>query len=584
VKLNTKLKLLLLCLAPLLLAACSAGQAELPPLAGALPDPASLDALRRPSEIESFRISLVQPHSQVNTAPLLDQRSLTPNANELAFAIFQVSAPEGSLDSLLALGTGKLYLLVADFGSGRWSLIKEFSAGEARIDLTPHSGLVSPAGYFYAAVLAPRSIHGGVQSTLSSLTLVHDENHTGNTYFVAPDSQGGSDLSPGTSALPWATLQHAADTVQAGDTVIVRPGNYEGFMLQSSGTPLAPITFSALDGARVIFDNPVTADGINIENWGVGAIHDVIIEGFTVTGCSRAGIRIVGGDPEAAQRVTIRRNICQGNGKWGILSGFADHLTVEYNQCSNSIDEHGIYLSNSGDFNIARGNVCFNNAASGIQFNADASLGGDGIMSQALIEGSVCFGNGAKGGAALNMDGLQDSIIRNNLLYDNHATGLVMYSGDGLASKNNRVLCNTIIQAATGRWCVTISNGSTGNVLENNILWSRHAFRGALDIDPSSMAGFISDYNLLIGRFTQDGGDNNLNLLEWQSLTGQDMHSVLMTDESFFHDLAADDYHIGADAPAVDIGTTHPDNPPADRDGVPRPQAAAIDAGCYEAQ
>jgi hypothetical protein len=40
---------------------------------------------------------------------------------------------------------------------------------------------------------------------------------------VAPPP-AGSDASPGTAAEPWATLQHAADQVVAGDTVIVHAG------------------------------------------------------------------------------------------------------------------------------------------------------------------------------------------------------------------------------------------------------------------------------------------------------------------------------------------------------------------------
>ena len=43
----------------------------------------------------------------------------------------------------------------------------------------------------------------------------------------------------------WKTLQHAADKVHAGDTVTVLPGTYAGFNLFTSGTPDAPITFTA---------------------------------------------------------------------------------------------------------------------------------------------------------------------------------------------------------------------------------------------------------------------------------------------------------------------------------------------------
>jgi hypothetical protein len=40
------------------------------------------------------------------------------------------------------------------------------------------------------------------------------------------------------------------------------------------------------------------------------------------------------------------------------------------------------------------------------------------------ISGYVIYGNGEKGGSAINCDGVQDSLIRNNLLYGNHASGI----------------------------------------------------------------------------------------------------------------------------------------------------------------
>src|SRR5690348_17233743 len=66
------------------------------------------------------------------------------------------------------------------------------------------------------------------------------------TYYVSP---GGSDAHAGTSdAAAFATLQHAADQVKAGDTVVVRAGTYAagfalGYNAPQSGTAAAPIRF-----------------------------------------------------------------------------------------------------------------------------------------------------------------------------------------------------------------------------------------------------------------------------------------------------------------------------------------------------
>ncbi|MCB1188037.1 right-handed parallel beta-helix repeat-containing protein [bacterium] len=575
--------LLLACL----MAACASAAPLLQPVDGELPGINGLDQLRQPSIIESFRLSLVQPHSQFNCEPLDEERRvLKPTQDEHAWCIFQVPAPEGPLDSLIASGSGLFYIAAADFQLGRWRFFSVLSEGEALIDLSDAQGLISPGGFCYCVVLAPALKSGGMQSQLDSLALVYDEEHGGNTFYVAPVSSGGNDNNPGSVTLPWGTLQKAADNVVAGDTVIVRPGNYEGFMLSRSGMPGSPITFSALDGAAVIFDNVETPDGINIENFEAPDIHDIVVEGFTVRDCSRAGIRVVGSAATPAHDIILRHNNCTGNARWGIFSGFTDRLVVEYNTCSFSGDEHGIYLSNSGDENIARGNVCFSNKRGGIQFNADASQGGDGIMSGALIERNVCFDNGSGGGAALNMDGLRDSVIRNNLLYGNHASGITLFSQDGLTSTGNLVVCNTIVQADNGRWCIRIANASTGNTLRNNILWNRDDFRGAISLDADCLAGFSSDYNLAIGRFTPDDDDNVYDLADWFANTGNDQHSIEMTDEAVFLNSLIDDYHILPGSLATELGTDILGFPPLDFDGNMRPQPVfdgLLDAGCYEA-
>ena len=117
------------------------------------------------------------------------------------------------------------------------------------------------------------------------------------------------------------------------------------------------------------------------------------------------------------------------------------------------------------------------------------------------------------------MDGVQDSEIFNNLIYNNHATGIAMYQIDGGdASKNNKVYNNTIIQPADGRWNIIAVDGSTGNTLYNNILINHHSFRGSIAIDAASTSGFVSDYNILVNRLSDDDGNSNMTLTQWQSL------------------------------------------------------------------
>lgn len=394
-------------------------------------------------------------------------------------------------------------------------------------------------------------------------------------FYVSPT---GNDAGTGTAGDPWQTLQHAANQVAAGDTVNVAGGTYVGFQLTASGTQFDPIVFQAAAGVTINQANASTDDGINLEQ-----VSHVTLDGFSVTGVPRAGIRVVGIDGSHSQGVVLRNNIADQNGRWGILTGYTDDILIEHNQTSRSGDEHGIYVSNSGDRPIIRRNLVWGNNASGIQINADGTLPGDGIVTGALVENNTIFDNGTGGGSALNFDGLQDSRIQNNLLYDNHSSGISLYRIDGSdGSKNNVVVNNTVLQAADGRWALNVQDGSTGNFAANNILLNDHSFRGSLDISSDSLSGFVSDNNVVMDRFTTDGGNTVLSLSQWQSLTGQDAASLIALPDDLFVDPDNDNYHLAELSPAIDAGTSL-QAPAFDLEGTPRPLGAAHDIGAFEA-
>ncbi len=394
-----------------------------------------------------------------------------------------------------------------------------------------------------------------------------------NVYYV---SANGNDSNSGlTVDSAFATLQHAADIVSAGDSVITMPGNYHGFDLRTNGSQNSQIVFKAYN-SNVVIDNPnsVTNDGINIEeaDW-------VTVDGFKVINQPRAGIRIAVSD-----FVTIKNNTCTSNSRWGIFTGFTDDILIENNTCSYSGTEHGIYVSNSGDRPIVRNNVCFENNGCGIQLNADESQGGDGIISNAVIEGNILHDNCYNGGSAINLDGVQESVIYNNLLYNNHSTGIALFMIDGAeGSKNNKVYNNTIDIPSDGRWAVLVVDGSTGDTLYNNILINHHSFRGSIAIDQASVNGFFSDYNLVENRLSNDDGNSDMTLGEWQNL-GYDLHSYLVyAEDQIFVNSSSGDFHLKEASQPVDIGT-YIVSPvvTVDLDNISRPQGNGFDIGAYE--
>lgn len=390
------------------------------------------------------------------------------------------------------------------------------------------------------------------------------------TFYVDP---AGNDGAAGSIAAPWRTLQHAANVVQAGDLVIVRAGHFAGFDLRTSGTSVNPIEFKADPGVFVDTPNPVTPNhGINLEgaSW-------IVIEGFTVTGMPRAGIRSV-----TNNHVTIRRNVMDSNTYWGFLSGFSDDLLIENNEASRSQVEHGIYVSNSGDRPVILHNHVWGNHANGIHMNGDVSQGDEGIISGAVVASNVIHGNGVAGGSGINCDGVQNSLFQNNLLYDNHAGGITLYQIDGGdVSKNNTVVHNTIVQAADARWAINITGGATGTTVLDNILYTFHSFRGSITVSADSLPGLVSDWNVVMDRFSVDDGDTRITLAQWRAATGQDLHSLIAVPAALFVNAAANDYHLSATSPARDAGVTIA-SAPDDINGTARPVGAAVDIGAYE--
>ena len=389
----------------------------------------------------------------------------------------------------------------------------------------------------------------------------------------------GNDANIGLSlSSAFATIQHGADVALAGDSVLVHPGDYQGFAaMDHSGSANAPIVFIG-DGEGVNITSPCSCnnlDGINVEgvNW-------VVVEGFTVNDMPRTGIRTVLSD-----HVTIRSNSCHSNYKWGILTGFAEHVIIEYNSCSGSEDEHGIYFSNSADDPVIRYNQCFDNNANGIHMNGDLSLGGDGLISNAQVYGNTIHDNGLDGGSGINCDGVINSVFYNNLLYNNHASGISLYRIDGGGpSTGNRVFNNTIINAADARWCVNITGGCTGNQVINNILINQHPFRGSIVVAEDALDGFVSDYNLVVESLSPDGDATILDLAGWQAL-GHDANSQVADaqDALFIAPQNGDFRALNGTAQMVDAGTAAVgDMVTVDLEGNARPQGSAYDIGCFE--
>lgn len=406
---------------------------------------------------------------------------------------------------------------------------------------------------------------------LGALLLSPSASLAATTYYVSPS---GADTNPGTQASPFRQIRRALQSMGAGDTALVADGSYLGFNIANkNGTAGAPITVKALGtGAQV---TPTTDRVDNRDTIFITFSSYLVIDGLSSFNANRAAVRI-----DESPHTTVRNGVFGNNAVWGIFTDFSDDLLLEYNECYGSIDQHGIYVSNSGDRPVVRGNICHDNHDCGIQWNADVSMGGDGIISGGLLENNVCYNNGTGGGAALNLDGVQDTIVRNNLLFNNHASGLVCYVADGAAGPHGMVIVhNTIDMPASTRWCVNMGMTTGPNLIRNNILINRDSYRGCIDYyTPDDLANTDSDYNVL-AKITTDDGDTITTLAQLKAL-GKELPSIAATPTALWAN-PAPDYHLKTGAPAVDIGD-NANSAPKDLDGQTRPQGTKVDLGCYE--
>ncbi|MDG4806687.1 hypothetical protein O7634_07945 [Micromonospora sp. WMMD1120] len=112
----------------------------------------------------------------------------------------------------------------------------------------------------------------------------------------------------GSATSPFCTISQAAEVVRAGQTVLVRPGDYrESVVISSSGTADAPVTFRALNGpgrsATVVKVGKRRGANGNENAFTVRGVHDVVLDGFLAYGEGTAEAVLVDG----SSRITVNR-------------------------------------------------------------------------------------------------------------------------------------------------------------------------------------------------------------------------------------------------------------------------------------
>jgi uncharacterized protein YjdB len=408
-------------------------------------------------------------------------------------ALTVTAAPAAVLQSItvspssasIAVGATEQFTATGNYSDGTTSNLTSLATWAASVptDATITAGLAKALAAGSTNVTATMS--GVTSSPVAVLAITAAvAPGGGNSFYVATT---GNDSNSGTLASPWLTIQHAASTVQAGDTVFVRAGVYsESVNIGVSGSAGAgPVTFESYPGETAIVDGTgltpsssdtqglfnivnqsyVTIEGFEIRNyttsnansvpagiWVTGSGSNVqilnnIVHNITTTSEKNGnafGIAVYGsGAPASIDSLTI-----SGNQVYDLKTGNSESVNVDGNVTNFAITNNIIHdndnigidaigfegVSSSPTYDYARngtisGNTVYNisainNPGEGNQYDADGIYVDGG--SQIIVERNLLYNNDLNIEAASEHSGHVSSFvtIRNNVVYHGNSVGI----------------------------------------------------------------------------------------------------------------------------------------------------------------
>ncbi|MBA7503915.1 hypothetical protein ES706_02539 [subsurface metagenome] len=331
------------------------------------------------------------------------------------------------------------------------------------------------------------------------------------TYYVA---ENGNDSNPGTEAAPWASVDEAADTMVAGDTVYVKQGTYSGFALTTSGTANNMVNYLAYPG-----DTPI----INGEIWFDNGASYNKIDGFILQNSSGGGIEMITGN----KYNIISNNIIRDSASCGVdLSNNSEGNIIEYNEIYGH-DDHGIHTSGSTKNEVFRGNVVYDNRLNGLGL-----AWGTGLQ----VINNIVYNNGKTGIEYTGED--IDGVIKGNLCYNNDVRHVGSSGGwEIFASGSNFVIEGNTAISRSGAPVTYFIEGSN-HVVRNNIGYRSDGLSAGvvLFVNPAD-----TDYNDWFDPLNPD---------PVRGTPGP--HSI--SQDPLFVDMEKHDFHLQPDSPCIGAG------------------------------
>jgi hypothetical protein len=399
---------------------------------------------------------------------------------------------------------------------------------------------VAATGLTAAAVIGPRvwtdgavAVAAAQASTATATVPYAPYPSTGTELYVYNAATANcSDGGPGSQSQPFCTIAAAASAVQPGQTVIVEPGTYAGATISVQGTPEAPITFNAIQGATVNGSTTTPAPVFT-----VAGARDVTLSGFSAF-------------PSGA------------------------HQSFDVTGGSSGVTINGGYAGGSGAPAIEA-----DGTSSGVTISRMAIQGPRGVQVDAGASGAVITGNTYIGAHGVTVTDAPGTDVTGNTIRSECTDGIsIAGNSSGVTVENNIVLPDRTTACAANS-AISVSAGSeAGSVVDYNLI-NPVAGSPLYEWGGTSYAS-LADFQAASGQGAHDIAAN-------PGLGNETLGTFLLPHLNIFW------YPLTASSPAID--SANPDAPgalPSDQFGNPRaddpnvanPGAGSYDRGAFELQ
>ncbi len=417
-----------------------------------------------------------------------------------------------------------------------------------------------------------------------------------NTYYVATN---GNDANQGIETQPWKTIQKAANTLVAGDTVFIKAGTYnERVILKNSGSLNNEIVYSNYQNDTVIIDgNSISWGGAWNGLFDISNRSYIHVIGLHINNADYGGFWIEDSDHIIIEGSDTYNTYSSGIGAWN-----SSYITIKNNEIElacNDGEQECITIANSDYCAVFKNNV---------HNNGLGTNGGEGIDVKAgshdvdVYENEVHHLNNRLGiyadawdlhtyniniyqniihhcsetglAVASESGGLIENVaIFNNIIYLNQYGGIELGSWSDIGFtgpkplKHIKIINNTCYQngAFNNGWGfgIVVDNPDAKDVIIRNNICSENSAQMAIQqID----SGGVVDHNLFFGNNTALG-----------TLYGSDS---IIGDPQFLDTLTRN-FHLLSTSPAIDKGNPL-SAPSTDFDNNSRPSGSGFDIGAYE--